>query len=613
MPTFLRLAPCWCTALFTACLWATDGAAEEPTGRYEAPEVVISASRLSGELAAPARDLLIVDADAIEARAATSVTELLGGLPGINIGSRGPLGVQGDLEVDGSTFSQVLVLVDGIRVNDPQTDHHSLNLPLAPADLERVEVLYGGGSSVHGPDALGGVVNLVPRALVRPRVDVAARWGSSLDDGTTAVATDAGLRHGWSGGWGTAWVTAGKRRSDGHRDGTDFDEERGFAYVRLPMAGGVLSVQGGIQDKVFGARDFYAAFPSREWTTAQLASATFQHEEFTVRAYGRRHRDRFVLIASDPSVYENRHRSLLLGAEGYGRLAVAGGSLVTGGELGRESVDSSNLGDHGRVRAGLFGEYGRRLGDLWQVTAGLRADHHEAYGWEASPSLSAARRLGEGRIYASATRSYRAPSYTETFYTDRAHIGNPDLRSERAWQLESGASVPLAGGRLDGAVFARRETDLVDYVRAADYATPEAAPAWEARNLGQMETVGLRLRASRRWRRAEVEIGYTLIDKERTLAAGLESKYVFSHPTSQVAARVRHDLPLAATAEWQLAVRERLAPLVDYHTIDLTVSRRFAPGRMLLRVRNVTDERYEAIRGVPMPGRWFGVETQVDL
>ena len=121
-------------------LCATLSGASDSDDPLLLPEIIVSASRLSGELATPTRDVVIVDAREIAARAPATITELLGSLPGIDIRTRGPWGVQADLEIDGSTFSQVLILVNGVRANDPQTGHHALNLPLDPADLERAEV-----------------------------------------------------------------------------------------------------------------------------------------------------------------------------------------------------------------------------------------------------------------------------------------------------------------------------------------------------------------------------------------------------------------------------------------------------------------------------------------
>jgi outer membrane cobalamin receptor len=598
---------CGSLSLAALCLSAVPAPAEDAAHILLSPEVIVSASRLGSEIAAPMRDMIVIDAEEIARRAPASITQLLGSLPGVDIRTRGPWGVQADLEIDGSTFSQVLILLDGVRVNDPQTGHHNLNLALDPADLERVELTYGAGSAVHGPDALGGVINLVPKSSVLPRADVAARWGASLDDVASGVASDASLRWGWQGDWGSAWVSGGKRRSDGYREDTDFDEDRVFVHAELPTAGGQLSIDAGVQDKVFGARDFYAPYPSREWTTAQSAAVTYHRGALTLRGYGRRHRDRFVLIAADPAVYDNRHRSVLAGTEGFVRHRMGGTDLAIGGELVHEGIDSNNLGDRSRLRGSLFGELGRRIGTHWRLLSGLRVDHHESFGWEASPSLSASRDLGDGRIFASAARSYRAPSFTETWYSDPNNVGNADLGAERSWQFEAGSNMPVVGFTVEGAVFLRQESNLIDYVRPADQ------PPWQAQNLGEMETVGVRLRARRNWRHVRAEAGFTWVDKEQTLATGLESKYVFTHPVQQLTARLHHDLPMGAAADWQLGGRNRLAPLDDYAVLDLNVSLPVRPGRVLLRLRNLTNERYEAVAGVPMPGRWYGLETRVDL
>ncbi|MEE2659727.1 MAG: TonB-dependent receptor [Candidatus Latescibacterota bacterium] len=613
----------YCGFLLGALQPVSSAVAEESPSsqRYELPVMYVSASRLAEEgMAAATRHVVVIEADELQRRAAADLSELLSTLPGVDVRTRGPLGVQGDLEVDGATFNQVLVLVDGIRVNDPQTDHHTLNLPLAPSDLERVEILYGAGSSVHGPDAFGAVVNLVPRAQAPGRLDIAPHWGRSLDGGRSLFGVpfgDFALRQGWTGRWGELSLSAGKRRSDGYRDGTDYDEDRLNLRTRLPVAGGRLTVNAGVQDKAFGAADFYAPFPSREWTRVYLYSTAFQRRTgertLSLHAALRRHRDRFVLVAEDPDRYQNRHRSHLGTVEVYGGMPLAGGRVVAGAEGGRETIDSSNLGDHSRVRFGLFTEYGLRRG-AWNLSAGLRTDHHEGAGWEASPSIGLARWQKWGRVYATAARAYRAPSFTEFYYRDPRNIGNPDLEAERGWHYEAGAETQaLAGVRTLGALFLRRENNLVDYIRTRNL-DPEASPdPWQARNLGEMETVGARLQTQRRWRYAGFQAAYTWIDKEQTLSPGLESKYVFTNPTQQLTAAVDHDLPFQLEGRWQMVTRARTAPLEDFSVVDVMVSRSTGYGRLIGRVRNLTDKEYESVAGARMPGRWFTVEARIDL
>jgi vitamin B12 transporter len=616
----LVIAPLVALSLITL---SSLSAAEEP---YRMEEVYVSASRLAGDLATSGRNVVILDRQDIERRAALSIADLLGGLPGVDSRSRGPFGIQTDLEVAGSTFSQVLILVDGVRVNDPQTGHHNLNVPLEPNDLDSLEIVYGAGSAVHGPDAFGAVINLVPRRTVKgTKVEIASHWGENLDEGVgvgsdvAGVGTDVAIRHGWSTDRGDLWISAGKRRSDGYRTNTDFDVDRFFVRGSTAAFKGELSLQAGLQDKQFGAEDFYGD-ASKEWTKAWLYSVQYRSasgvgRHLTARAFYRRHRDRFVLRISDPAFYENRHLSERAGLEGSATVATgAWGSLLAGAEVARESIDSRNLnssrsglGDHGRWRSAYFTEYGGRAG-AGTLSAGLRFDRHERFGWEASPSIGLSYLWRRHRLFASAARAYRAPSFTEFYYEDTRNRGNPDLAAESGWSYESGIETGLVGGaRLRSSVFARFENNLVDYVR------DDPDSLWQATNLGEMRSVGIQLHGERNWgTRFKPQIDYMWVDKEQTLAPGTFSKYVFTHPTHQLTVRVDHAVVAGVSAGWQVQMKQRSGQ-DDYTLVDLVLSRSFGIGRSLLRVQNLTDQRYEAVGGVPMPGRWLSLETQFEL
>ena len=578
------------------------------------PPVHISATRISPDFATPGRTVVVLDRDEIAARAAPSIAALLAGLPGVQIRTRGPFGVQTDLEMSGSSFEQVLVLVDGMRVNDPQTGHHNLNLPLAPEDLERIEIVYGAGSAVHGPDAFGGVVNLVPRASAAPRLDLATRWGKALDDSrTAAVGSEGALRYGWKGAWGTAWISAGRQRSDGYRDVTDFNQDRLFAHLRLPAAGGHLKLQAGMEDKAFGANEFYVkGRPSKEWTQAWLYSAQYQRplnrgNSLSGRAYYRRHRDRFILTVDNPALYENRHLSHSSALESHLNLSLgAKGRLVAGGETARRSIDSNNLGQHARYRHALFAEYSG-LYRPWTLQAGGRLDLGDDR-LDLSPALSLSYRRSTARLYASVGRAFRAPSFTEFYYRDPGNIGNADLATEGAWWYELGTELaPLPYLHVKTAAFVRDEENLVDYIK------DEADAPWEAQNLVEVRTTGAQIHIkTTAWKRVHPSFSYTWLDKERTLAPELLSKYVFTHPRHHLILNLAHPLVAGLRAHWQGAVKGRELG-DDYALFSLVLSRRLPYGRALVRVDNLTDETYEEIPGVPLPGRWFSIETQFDL
>ncbi|MFH1570766.1 MAG: TonB-dependent receptor [Gemmatimonadota bacterium] len=603
-PRCRRFGLVWPALLLAAAVGADTGDA------YPMPETVIAASRLTA-----GDDLgrvLVVGPEELARQPALSIADLLARLPGLDIRARGEAGVQADLEMGGATFSQVLILLDGVRVSDPRTAHHDLNLPLTAGDLERVEVLYGAGSSVHGPDAFGGVVHLVPKRTSGASAVVGGHWGRFLDPGAgRALGADASARWGRAGERGALWLAAGKRRSDGYREGTDADESRLYGRAARAAGRGELVLSSGFQAKDFGARDFYGPYPSRERTRLWLHTAGYSRPlpggRLAIQGHYRRHGDRFVLVADDPDLYRNRHLNQRLGLESH--LVLGAGphaEVVLGGEAAVESIASSNLGDRRRGRAGAFAEYGKAWGP-WAARAAMRLDRGQRYGWQVAPALTASRGLGGHREYVSASRAFRAPTFTELHYRDPANQGNPALAPESAWVLEAGAHLrPAPGWQAEGSTFLRLERDLVDYVR------PPGEAVWRARNLGRMRTRGLATRLAGRWRGLEPQVGYAWVRKQRRLAPDLESKYVFTHPRHQLTASLRHPLGPGLEADWLVVAKER-GTLGDYATVDLSLRRAFPGGSAALRLRNLADARYQAVAGVPAPGRWAALEAQREL
>jgi len=122
--------------------------------------VFVVADRLPAERSQLTSSVTVIDAETIAAMPVNSVDELLRGLPGVNINSRGGFGTQADIGIRGTTFSQVLVLVDGRRINDPLTAHFNNTIPVPLGEIERIEVIRGAGSTAYGADAVGGVIHI---------------------------------------------------------------------------------------------------------------------------------------------------------------------------------------------------------------------------------------------------------------------------------------------------------------------------------------------------------------------------------------------------------------------------------------------------------------------
>ncbi|WP_039054509.1 TonB-dependent receptor [Sphingobacterium sp. T2] len=106
-------------------------------------EVVISENRLQIPFSKRSRDIQIINNEDIKRLPVKSINEVLAYANGMDIRQRGPFGTQADISIDGGSFEQALILINGVKISDPQTGHHTMNIPIAMDAVERIEILRG--------------------------------------------------------------------------------------------------------------------------------------------------------------------------------------------------------------------------------------------------------------------------------------------------------------------------------------------------------------------------------------------------------------------------------------------------------------------------------------
>jgi iron complex outermembrane receptor protein len=452
---------------------------------------VTVASHASPSLATSTRTVDVIGRDEIERTPARTIADVLAMRLGVDIRRRSP--AQSDVTLRGSSVEQVLVLVDGVRVSDAQAGHYDLDLTVPLDMVERIEVLRGTGSTLYGPDAVGGVINIVTRRDASLR-SIRARGGSF---GTGAASAVVG------GSTGALSVRGGANyaRSDGHRPGTDYRMGQGRVALDRSAGAGRVSANFGLGIRSFGASDFYGAYPSHERTGTSTGSLRYTSRPdapwtLTATASARRHTDRFTLVRDNPALYENHHRSWQTGAEVVARYsATPFAAAAFGAEARDDRLTSNSLGQHHDDLGALFAEASVGAPEHATVDAGVRMDWSRINGHFLSPSLAASLPLWTGvRLRGSVTRGFRAPTWTERYYEDPANIGNPLLQPERFWAGEVGLRMLPAGrARVDLALFTRRATQLIDWGRPAG--APDSVP-WHTMNIESATYHGLELQAN---------------------------------------------------------------------------------------------------------------------
>lgn len=393
-------------------------------------------SRLIAGAAAATRGVDVFDRAAMDALPARSIRDVIARALGSDLLARSP--AQADLSLRGASFEQVLVLVDGVPVNDRQTGHFHLDLAVPLDAVERIEVLRGPASAVYGSSAVGGVVNIVTR---RGTTELGARMQSG-SFATLVLAGDAAVaRDGFS-----TRIDADADRSDGHRDGTDYRATQARLALGAPLGPGSVHAAVAYAGRDFGASEFYAPFDSYEETRTTTASLTWRGQPAAIvvepRLSFRRHEDDFILQREDPAFYRNVHTTNELGGELVARWQAASAlALAAGGEANHATIESNSLGDRYEDQIAGFAEAALGSVETRLLTVGLRLDHHSAFGGFLSSSLAAGLRATPAlQLRASAATGFRAPSWTDRYYEDPANIGNPDLEPERFRTAEFGLS-----------------------------------------------------------------------------------------------------------------------------------------------------------------------------
>ena len=514
--------------------------------------------------------------------------------PSVDLRQRAPGDVQGDLSIRGSTFGQTLVLVNGLRMDDVQTGHHDMDLPLPRESVQRIEILRGAGSTLYGSDAMAGSINVITAAPEYSELHFGAgvgNFGVNQQNGSAALV--------WK-KFDTQF-DAERDFSSGFRPDRDYRSLTLFSTTGAQTQLGHSMLMLGYGDKPYGADQFYGPFNSWERTKSWFAGLKQDFGRKTEFDFGfRRHTDEFVLFRNNPSLYENNHidKSWQTGLRRHEQLS-PNSALFYGGEGVHESIASNNLGDHERSRGAVYLDYDVRALRRFSFSAGVREEIFSASHSEFNPTVAAGVWLKSGwKLKGSVSRAFRLPSYTDLYYHDPANLGNVNLRPERAWDYEGGL-LWNSGGRFKSevTVFERRDRDVIDYVRAS-VSSPYMAENIQKLNFtGAEASVELRLLHDGR-----LQIAYTAVHGVQEALNGLQTKYAFNYPTQDGVIAWNGHLPGKFIARTRIGVVDRYAA-DPYGLWDVAVAREFGHVAAHLTLSNITDTQYEEIRGVIMPGR----------
>jgi vitamin B12 transporter len=563
-------------------------------------EVIISSTRINLPFPENSRTISIISAVEIKNSAATNLVELLQQEAGVDIRRRGTAGMQADLYIRGGSFDQTLVLIDGIKMDDAQTGHHTMNAALPLEVIERIEIIKGPAARVFGQNAFTGAINIVTKKNTNDAVSANVEAGS-FNQLNASVTVGADLEN------SSHIIHVSRNSSEGYRFNTDYDNQNYFIKSTLNKKAKAIEMITTFAERKFGANGFYAnptAINQYEETQNSLISfsTNFATEKLSIkpRVYWKRNQDMYLYIRNNPPAYRNLHITDKMGAEVNASYTSSIGVTGFGVDISKIYLRSNNLGDRNRFMTNLFLEHLFKLADnKLDITPGVAVTYFSDFKFHAFPGIDVGYRITDNlKAYANMGYTYRIPTYTDLYYTDPSTLGDPNLDPEEAISQEVGIKYFSPKFTTTLAVFNRDASKLIDYVKENE------TDKWQATNIRDLNTKGLEFNSSYSFKingfNQQLALGYTFLEDEVESLNVNFSRYSINSLKQQVTSRFSTQLfkNIRQNIVYKYAERTNGE---SYNVWDASVIVNLNQFEFTATANNIFSAEYTETNLVPMP------------
>jgi iron complex outermembrane receptor protein len=534
---------------------------------------------------------------------------------GLDIRRRGVEGMQADLYIRGGSFDQTLLLIDGIKVEDPQTGHHTMNMTLPLSAIEKIEIIKGAASRLYGQNAFTGAVNIITKKNIENNISLGLSAGSFNQKKASLTLQKEFEKS-------DLLINYSRKQSEGYRYNTDYENDEFFIKSNFKIKNQNISAIGAFNERKFGANGFYAspeAIDQYEETQASLIgfSTTFNKDKLKIKPklYWKRNQDMYVYLRQDPSVYRNMHISNKLGAELNMVLNNRLGMLGLGIDISNTKLSSNNLGQRDRTMVHVFAEQQMMFfDDKLDVTPGLAITYfsdkdnlqsstseNEDNLPKIYPGIDFGYKIKEDlRLFSNVGYTFRIPTYTDLFYSSPTTIGNENLSYEKALTLELGMKYRKENFNLNFSLYRRDASNIIDYVK-----NNEDDP-WQANNIRKIITNGFELNIGYKFylnssNEHQINIGFSNINDDLKETQFDFSRYALNSLKNHITATYMFEINKKISSSLVLKNAERINEK-NYTVIDFKTSYKFNKFAISILLNNILDTEYSETNLVPMPG-----------
>ncbi len=616
-------------------------------------EIIVKGRQPTGLLGEKISRINTISSSEIENLPHSDIHNILEHVNSVEVRKRGIQGIQGDLSIRGGTFDQSSVLLNGIKMNNPQTGHHNLNIPVSFHDIKRIEMIQGSMNYILFPTIFSGGVNIVthdPDEQNQLRVYVTGGQHALFNSGISGSYSFKHHSH---------YLSTSYNTCKGYRKNTDFKTLNIFYSGTLNTALGHFSIQTGHNTKQFGANGFYSAkFPEQfehtHSTFTHLKYSTGKKLNVTSHFYWNRHQDRFELFRNDtPGWYHghNHHLTNVYGSNLFVTYHSTPGRSLLGVEVKKQNIYSNVLGEKISCKINvpfesnaIFDHYSSRnifnislsqeinLGKL-HLGVGLLSNMVSDHSMDFYDFYNAVYHISNRiQCYGAYRNSYRLPTFTDLYYNGPTNIGNIELKKEEARHVELGIKYNTVPWNFTITGFERQGYNLIDWVKnpEAPYyqiVNNDTTWLWRTMNHTKIITRGIEINHTlnlqglfnKEFPVHFIRTGYSFGVRDKH-PGNIISRYVLDHLKHKLTITLKHFIFKNIHAVWQYGYYNRAGSYSDYNSERNTFSETPYEPYSLLNTRlswkkqnhtiyfdisNIFDMDYREIGSVPMPGRWI--------
>ena len=596
-------------------------------------EVIVSANK--AELNKNLTNIFVLDSIEIKNAPVQTIEDLLDFAINVDLRQRGEQGVQTDMSIRGGTFEQCLIMIDGVKINDPQTGHHSMIIPISLDHVKRIEIITGGSSRIFGNYAFSGAINIITKKKINSSI--------TLSKGKNNFE-NLEINQNFSKNNNNHNLSIIKKKSDGFIEGMDYNIKSFYYNYNKLINNNDISVSLSQINKEFGAFNFYTTrFPNQfEKTKTTLASINFKKyiSNITInqKIYLRNNKDEFILFRENPSIYQNFHKTNVLTYDINIIDITKHGSNVYGIELSYDEIKSNRLGGTinsqelnyllGDKRNNLNFFFEKNLSfDQLSISGGLMFNTNSSYGKEYFPGIDLNYKLYDDfNIFSSFNKSVRYPNYTELYYSSPTNQGNKLLKPEKSNNKEFGVKWTNKIHEIKFTTYKRNGENLIDWILMS------GDSIWRTMNLSQAKTTGYELESKIDLNHilksnlpiSKIKINYSK-NKTDTSSNGFQSAYVLDYLKSKLSLNINLFLSNNTNISVFTTRQSREGEYIEQGTneekkyqpfwkVSSKIFHKFSKNKIFfIEINNVFNKEYLDFGNIPQAKRWYRIGLKINF